>query len=169
MTTVYLGLGSNIGDRRSHLAHGVRRLDQEYGITGVSSVWETDPVGYAAQGRFLNLVARVETEAPPREVLETVRAIEGERGRERTFRNAPRTLDIDILLYGDLTMEEKGLTIPHPRMTGRTFVLVPLLELEPGLRDPRSGRAFAELAAAQPSEVAMQRTMAGKDLANEDA
>lgn len=173
MPTVYLGLGSNIGDRAAHLAFALRRLADAFSLTGVSSVWETDPVGYVDQGRFLNLVARVETDASPREVLETAVAIERARGRERTFRNAPRTLDIDVLLYGDAVVDEdgegagaEGLEVPHPRMRERPFVLVPLLELEPGLVDPATGAAYGELAAARPSP-GMERVMAAKELLDE--
>lgn len=165
MTTVYLGLGSNVGDRRAHLGHALRRLADAYELTGVSSVWETDPVGYEDQRRFLNLVARVETDATPRAVLDTARSIEEERGRERTFRNAPRTLDIDVLLYGDAIVDEAGLKVPHARMRERAFVLVPLLELDPGLEDPRTGEPLAGRDAAGPSSrEGMNAIMAGERL-----
>lgn len=170
MATVYLGLGSNLGDRRGHLAHGLRRLDEAYGLTGVSSVWETDPVGYEDQPRFLNLVARLETEAGPRAVLDTARTIEEERGRERTGeRNGPRTLDIDLLLHGDRVVDEEGLQVPHPRMTERAFVLVPLLELDTRLEDPRTGERIAGLDAAAPSARGrMEKVMAGEELLHEE-
>lgn len=165
MSTVYLGLGSNLDDRRANLAYGLRRLDEAYELTGLSSVWETDPVGYEDQARFLNMVARVETDAGPRDVLDTARGIEKERGRERAFKNAPRTLDIDVLLYDDRVVENEGLTVPHPRMHERPFVLVPLLELDPSLEDPRTGKRFAELEAAAPSSRdGMERLMAGEAL-----
>lgn len=168
MPTVYLGLGSNMGDRRAHLAWALRRLDQEYGLTGVSSVWETEPVGYRDQGRFLNLVARVETEVAPRPLLDRLRTLEAERGRERTFRDAPRTLDIDVLLYGREVVEEEGLKVPHPRMAERGFVLVPLLELDAEVEDPRTGLPFAERPVAQSSGTGvgqgMERVMAGEEL-----
>lgn len=169
MDIVYLGLGSNLGDRRGHLAHGLRRLDEVYGLTGISSVWETDPVGYQDQPRFLNLVARLETGAGPRSVLETARAIEKERGRERTEKNGPRTLDIDVLLYGDRVVDEDGLEVPHPRMHQRAFVLVPLLELDPAIEDPRSGERFARMEAAAPSSRSgMEQVMVGEELLDED-
>lgn len=168
MATVYLGLGSNVGDRRVHLGHALRRLADAYELTGVSSVWETDPTGYEDQRRFLNLVARVETDATPRAVLDTARAIEEERGRVRTFRNAPRTLDIDVLLYGDAIVDEEGLKVPHPRMRERAFVLVPLLELDPALEDPRTGERLAGMAAADPSsQEGMNAIMAGERLLHE--
>jgi 2-amino-4-hydroxy-6-hydroxymethyldihydropteridine diphosphokinase len=165
VATVYLGLGSNVGDRRGHLAWALGRLAGAYRVTGVSSVWETEPVGYEDQGRFLNLVARVDADAGPRALLEAVRAMEAERGRARTFRNAPRTLDIDVLLYGDRVVEEEGLKVPHPRMVERAFVLVPLLELDGELEDPRTGTRFAALPAAAPSSrEGMQRVMDGEEL-----
>lgn len=167
MATVYLGLGSNVGDRRAHLAYALRRLDDAFGVTGVSSVWKTDPVGYEDQPRFLNLVARIETDAEPDEVLDTARAIERERDRERTFRNAPRTLDIDVLLHGRRVVDRDGLTVPHPRMHERPFVLVPLLELAPDVEDPRTGERFAAHDAAA-SQEGMQRIMAGERLLHED-
>ncbi|MFO7893586.1 MAG: 2-amino-4-hydroxy-6-hydroxymethyldihydropteridine diphosphokinase [Longimicrobiales bacterium] len=168
MPTVYLGLGSNLDGRRGHLGHALRRLGEAFELTGVSSVWETDPVGYEDQGRFLNLVARVETDVEPREVLDTVRSIEEERSRERTFRNAPRTLDIDILLYGDRVVDEDELTIPHPHMHQRPFVLVPLLELDTGLEDPRTGERLAALEAAAPSSrTGMEQVMIGERLLHE--
>ena len=163
--TAFLGLGSNVGDRRAHLAHALHRLEEEYELTGVSSVWETDPVGYEDQSPFLNLVARVEADGGARSLLETVRRIEAERGRERTFRNAPRTLDIDVLLYGDAVVDEEGLTVPHPRMRDRPFVLVPLLELDAGLADPRTGERYGEMkAASSSSRTGMERLMAGEEL-----
>lgn len=168
MVAAFLGLGSNVGDRQAHLAHALHQLDALYELTGVSSVWETDPVGYEDQRRFLNLVARIATRASPRELLRTTRKIEAERGRERRFRNAPRTLDIDLLLYGDRVVEEEGLEIPHPRMAERAFVVVPLLELDPGLVDPRTGESYAEMDAATPSSNEMHRIMDGEELLDGD-
>jgi 2-amino-4-hydroxy-6-hydroxymethyldihydropteridine diphosphokinase len=145
VTVVYLGLGSNVGDREGHLAHALRRLDGETDLGAVSAVYETEPVGFVDQGPFLNMVARLETGRGPEELLGLVRDIEAERQRARTFRNAPRTLDIDILLYGRRMVRAEGLTIPHPRMHERPFVLVPLLELEPELTEPGTGRPYRDL------------------------
>lgn len=114
-------------------------------------MYETDPVGYAGQGPFLNMVVRVETGLPPVALLELGRRLEAERGRERTFRNGPRTLDVDILLFGDRSVRAEGLTIPHPRMTARPFVLVPLLELDPELEDPVTGRPYAAMVEDAPA------------------
>lgn len=119
----------------------------------MSSVYETDPVGFVDQGPFLNLVARLETRLRPRALLALARTIEEERGRERSFRNAPRTLDIDILLYDDLRVSAPGLTIPHPRMRERPFVLLPLTELEPGAREPGSGVEYRAMVDADATGV----------------
>lgn len=145
MTHVYLGLGSNVGDREAHLAHALGRLQEEDLLTGVSSVYESDPVGVTDQPRFLNMVARVETDREPTDLLLLVRAIEAERDRVREFRNAPRTLDIDILLYGDRQIRQEELTVPHPRMNERPFVLAPLLELDPDITEPGTGRRYSDI------------------------
>ncbi|MGK7310661.1 MAG: 2-amino-4-hydroxy-6-hydroxymethyldihydropteridine diphosphokinase [Candidatus Longimicrobiales bacterium M2_2A_002] len=161
----FLGLGSNVGARADHLAFALRRLGELGRIEGVSDVYETSPVGYLPQPDFLNLVVRLRTALRPIELLEAVRAIEEERGRERRFRNAPRTLDIDILLYGDRVVTEPGLEVPHPRMTERAFVLVPLLELDADIADPRTGVRYAELEAADPSSSqGIERVMPGERL-----
>lgn len=155
MTHVFLGLGSNLGDREEHLAQGLRGIEELGELRGVSGVYETAPEGDADQPPFLNMVARLETPLQPEELLECTRHIERERGRVRTVRNAPRTLDIDVLLYEDTLLDLEELSVPHPRMTGRAFVLVPLLELAPGLRDPRTGRpyrAYLEELVAGPRE-----------------
>jgi 2-amino-4-hydroxy-6-hydroxymethyldihydropteridine diphosphokinase len=163
----WLGLGSNVGDRAAHLAHALSRLSRATELTGVSSVYETDPVGFQDQGRFFNMVARVETRLEPGELLALARTIEAERGRERTVRNGPRTLDIDLLLYGDRRIDQPGLTVPHPRMRDRPFVLVPLLELDPGLRDPTTGRGYHEAlvgASGGAKDPGIRRVMAGTRL-----
>jgi 2-amino-4-hydroxy-6-hydroxymethyldihydropteridine diphosphokinase len=116
-------------------------------------VWETEPVGFTDQAPFLNLVARLETELNPDALLGLARRVEAERGRERSFRNAPRTLDVDLLLYGDVRVERPGLTIPHPRMRGRWFVLAPLVELAPELRDPVLGDRYADLVPSDPPGI----------------
>jgi 2-amino-4-hydroxy-6-hydroxymethyldihydropteridine diphosphokinase len=162
-TGVYLGLGSNMGDRESHLAHALHRLRAAGSITGVSTVYETDPEDHLDQPRFLNLVARVETALDPLALHRLTRAIEQERGRERSFPGAPRTLDVDILLYGDRSVRLPGLIVPHPRMAARSFVLVPLLELDAGVRDPVTGRAFADHPAAR-APAGMVGYLSGEEL-----
>jgi 2-amino-4-hydroxy-6-hydroxymethyldihydropteridine diphosphokinase len=136
-------------------------------LTGLSGVYESDAVGFEDQPPFLNLVARLETELGPEALLERLRVVEAERGRERSFRNAPRTLDIDILLYDDVVLDVPGLTIPHPRMTGRSFVLAPLLELDPDLEEPGTGRRFADLRPGEPAGI--RRLYDGARLLGEEA
>lgn len=140
MTDVFLGLGSNVGDRENQLKEAIRLLDEQSGIkvVKVSSFYETEPVGYVAQPDFLNLCVEIQTELSPKAVLERGLAIEQQLHRVRKERWGPRTLDIDILLYGDQIIEEQDLTIPHPRMTERAFVLIPLQEIAPNKIEPRT-------------------------------
>jgi 2-amino-4-hydroxy-6-hydroxymethyldihydropteridine diphosphokinase len=143
----YVGLGGNIGDRRAYLerALDLLRREPEIDVLAVSSIRETDPVGYTEQPRFLNAVAAVNTELGPRELLERLLAVERVLGRERSgARFAPRTIDLDLLLYGDEVVEEPGLTVPHPRLAERRFVLEPLVELAPDLVLP-DGRRVGDL------------------------
>jgi len=145
MTTAWLGLGTNLGDRRTNLRRALDLIGEIGVIEALSSVYESEPVGYRAQPDFWNLVLRLRTELTPWELLRATQEIETRLGRVRSFENAPRTIDIDILLYGDQTTDEPELTIPHPRIGERAFVLRPLLELDPELHDPRTGRRIAEL------------------------
>ncbi len=129
----FLGMGSNLGDRRENLLSALRMLEAMEGIRvlEVSSVYETAPWGVVDQPEFLNLVARVSTSRDPRGMLAACRDIEAKLGRVRGERWGPRVIDVDILLFDDLQLEEKDLIIPHPRMLEREFVMVPLLELLP--------------------------------------
>ncbi|HWN22361.1 MAG TPA: 2-amino-4-hydroxy-6-hydroxymethyldihydropteridine diphosphokinase [Gaiellaceae bacterium] len=145
----YVGLGANLGDREGALRRALDALDAEVGIVvaAVSTLRETDPVGYLDQPRFLNAAARLETELGPRELLETLLCVERELGRDRSGpRFGPRTIDLDLLLYGELELDEEGLTVPHPRLHERRFVLEPLDELAPGLLVPGRGRVSDLLA-----------------------
>ena len=126
---VYLGLGSNLGDREANLRHALELLSQDITPERVSSIYDTDPWGYEAQPRFLNCVCGGWTSLSPRELLATVKGVERAIGREPSFRNGPRTIDVDILLYGQQRVIEAGLEIPHPRLVERAFVLVPLAEI----------------------------------------
>ncbi len=137
--TAFLALGSNLGDREGHLAGALDRLAERMAVIAVSPVYESEPAGYADQPRFLNLVARVETALDPPALLDAVQAVERRMGRERSFRDAPRIIDIDILLYDDVRMATDALTLPHPRMHRRAFVLRPLADLAAGLRIPGIG------------------------------
>ena len=152
MTLAYVGLGANLGDRERTIRRAVGLLgaDPEVEVVAVSSLRETDPVGYADQPRFLNGAAAVETELPPGGLLDRLLAVERELGRVRGEgpRYGPRAIDLDLLLYGDQVVEEPGLTVPHPRLAERRFALEPLHELDPGLRLP-DGRAVRELLDAQ--------------------
>ena len=140
-----MGLGTNVGERHTNLRIALDHLADLLTITAVSSIFETDPVGYAEQPRFWNIVLRAQTTLPPSELLQHLVAIERQMGRERTFRNAPRIIDIDILLYGDVVQSETGLELPHPRMTERAFVLAPLVEIAPELTDPLTGRLYRDM------------------------
>ncbi|MBT8193797.1 MAG: 2-amino-4-hydroxy-6-hydroxymethyldihydropteridine diphosphokinase [Acidimicrobiia bacterium] len=131
MVRVAVGFGSNIGDRQDHLDAGLGVLSASWTPVSRSSLYESAPVGPVEQGPFLNAVAVFETSAGPAEVLSLLLAAEQSRGRTREVRWGPRTLDLDLLLYGDRTVEEPGLTVPHPELTNRRFVLEPLLEAWP--------------------------------------
>ena len=130
----YLSLGSNVGDRRAHLADAIERVTDgdAYRLSGV---YETEPVGGVSQDDFWNLVVELETEATPRELLERARRAETAAGRTRGVRFGPRTLDVDVLLVGEETSDDPEILVPHPRLYERNFVLVPLRELAPELVD----------------------------------
>jgi len=149
--TCYLGLGSNIGDRRANLAEAVQRLAQipTIEIAQTSSVYETAPVGPQDQPNFFNQVPQAEVTCSARRLLELVQRIEQDMGRVRTRCWGERIIDIDILLYGDETIEQPDLQIPHPHMLTRQFVLVPLAEIAPDLVLP-DGRRAADAAAGGP-------------------
>jgi GTP cyclohydrolase-4 len=144
---VYLALGANIGDRRSNLAAALQRLREVVDIEVVSSIYETEPVGYTDQPRFLNIVCKGKTWLHAIDLLKYAKEIESAIGRKPSFRNGPRPIDIDILFYDDLKLVQEQLTIPHPRMRERAFVLVPLSEIAPELVDPVSGKTARDLLA----------------------
>jgi len=147
MTSVkaYISAGSNLGDRKANLEFALAELDSAGTVLQVSPYFETEPVGYADQPWFLNLVIEVETRLAPSELLNLCRGIEASRDRKRSFLNAPRTLDLDILLYGNRVVREENLIIPHPRMTERRFVLEPLLQIAPDLVHPVLKRTIRSL------------------------
>ena len=144
----YVGLGSNLGEREATLWKALEGLGATEGIevVAVSSFRETDPVGVVDQPRFVNAAAALETSLPPRELLERLLDVERSLGRDRAVeeRWGPRTLDLDLLLYGGESIDEPGLEVPHPRLAERAFVLEPLLELDPDLRLP-DGRPLRDL------------------------
>jgi 2-amino-4-hydroxy-6-hydroxymethyldihydropteridine diphosphokinase len=133
---IYLALGSNLGDRMGNLTSAVERLSQKMTIKKVSSVYETEPVYYEEQPLYFNAVLSAVTELEPFALLRFVKSIESDLGRQHSFRNAPRLIDIDILFYGDLVVQTEELTIPHPGIVERAFVLAPLAEIAPELIHP---------------------------------
>ena len=144
-TTAYLGLGSNLGDREDNMRRAVSLLRQRVSLIALSSVYETEPWEYTSQPTFLNLVCAVETGLSPQELLELAHEVERDLGRVPTFRYGPRSMDVDILLYGDEMIETPDLQIPHPRFSERAFALVPLAEIAPGLVHPALGKSMTEL------------------------
>ena len=135
---VYIGFGSNIGDRLAHIQNAIHILSKTEGITlqKISSIYTTDPVGYVEQAQFLNGVAAIQTSLPPLSLLHTLKDIETAIGRKHRIRWGPREIDLDILIYGDLCVQTEKLVIPHPEMHLRGFVLVPLAEIAPHLVHP---------------------------------
>jgi 2-amino-4-hydroxy-6-hydroxymethyldihydropteridine diphosphokinase len=142
---VYLGLGSNLGNRLSNLNAAQTSLAPHLSILAASPVYETAPWGYADQPAFLNQVLLVETDLSPVDLLAVLKKAEGELGRVSTFRYGPRLIDMDILFYDDLVLETPDLVIPHPRLAERAFVLVPLADLAPDLRHHILGKTIREL------------------------
>jgi len=150
-TKAFVGLGANLDDPRVHLLRAfveLARLPQT-SLSARSSLWRSAPIGYADQPEFVNAVAEIETGLRAEALLEGLQDIELSHGRERSFANAPRTLDLDLLLYGDEERATPALTLPHPRMHERAFVLEPLLEIAPDAFIPGHGSARACLAAVQ--------------------
>jgi 2-amino-4-hydroxy-6-hydroxymethyldihydropteridine diphosphokinase len=147
-TTAFVGIGSNLGDREAHLARAIELLSAEDAIevSGVSQIRETEPVGPVEQGPFLNAAVQVATDLAPRELLDCLLDIEQRMGRVRRERYGPRTIDLDLLLYGDEVVDEPGLTVPHPRLPERRFALEPLADLDPSLTIPGAGPISALLA-----------------------
>jgi len=145
MATAYLSLGSNLGRREANIASALKMLGRKARILEVSSLYETEPVGYKEQPWFLNCVCSLETDLSPQALLELAKTVERKLGREPTRRFGPRLIDIDVLFYDDLVLDSPDLVVPHPRLAERAFVLVPLKEIAPNLVHPLSGLTIEEL------------------------
>lgn len=158
--TAYIGLGANLNDPAAQVEYALAELDRlpTTHLIARSSLYASAPVGYVDQPDFINAVARIETALAPRALLAALLDIEHRHGRERSFRNAPRTLDLDLLLYGDAHFHEDHLSLPHPRMTERAFVLLPLTEIAPDIVIPGRGRAADWLAGSADQSVTMMPT-----------
>jgi 2-amino-4-hydroxy-6-hydroxymethyldihydropteridine diphosphokinase len=153
ITRVAIALGSNIGDRAAHLDFAAAQLAQLLTSFAVSRWYDTEPVGVGVQPRFLNGAAVGETTEPARALLDRLLALERERGRDRPFAGAPRTLDLDLVLFGDDVLNEPGLLVPHPRFRERRFVLEPLADIAPAMIDPVTRRTIADLLGDLPRDA----------------
>ena len=158
MAEVFLGLGANVGDPVGQLRGAVRALEGFVAVERVSFLWLTEPVGLREQPPFLNAVLRGRTALEPRMLLAAMAEVEDRMGRRRDVANGPRTIDLDLLLYDALVADEPGLTLPHPRMSERRFVLAPLAEIAPEMRLSADGPTVVELLAALPPAEAVERT-----------
>ena len=136
MQPVYIALGTNLGNRKKNLSDALAALSKELTLVKQSSIYETEPWGYLNQPRFLNMVAETDTSLLPQALLSYLKDIETQMGRQETFKNGPRIIDLDILFYGDRIINTKELVIPHPRIQERGFVLVPLNEIAKGFIHP---------------------------------
>jgi 2-amino-4-hydroxy-6-hydroxymethyldihydropteridine diphosphokinase len=145
MTRTFVALGSNLGDREDHLRRALEALGELGRVTAISGLHETEPIGYRDQPDFLNAVVELETELSPEELLGRLQEIERRLGRRPTFRDGPRTIDLDLLLHGDAVIDRPELRLPHPRMTERRFVLEPLAEIAPEIVHPVSGLRVSEM------------------------
>jgi 2-amino-4-hydroxy-6-hydroxymethyldihydropteridine diphosphokinase len=155
--TVYLSLGSNLGDRAANLREAIQRLADLGNVVTASSFYETEPVELTAQPWFLNCVVKLDTEKMPRQLISAILSLEQSMGRQRKQKKGPRIIDIDILLFGSSVIEIPSLTIPHPKLHERRFVLEPLAEIAPDARHPVFKRSMRELRDALPPGQTVKR------------
>ena len=155
MTAAYIGLGSNMEDPRGQVQTAMDELDAlpQSRLTGRSSLYRSAPLGPQDQPDFINAVAKLETRLEPADLLARIQGIEQRHGRRRDRRWGPRTLDLDLLLYGDMTIDQPGLTVPHPGIAARNFVLRPLIEIDPAVVIPGRGLARDLLASLAPADA----------------
>jgi 2-amino-4-hydroxy-6-hydroxymethyldihydropteridine diphosphokinase len=152
MTIVYLGLGSNIGDKEAHIKAALRLLSEKYPIIKKSPLYHTEPVGYPNQDWFLNCVVEIKTDVDPKHLLSSLQSMEQSLGRIKTVKNGPRIIDIDILFYGDLILMTKNLVIPHPMVQERLFVLQPMMDLNPDFVHPVLKKSIQDLFKNHPKD-----------------
>jgi 2-amino-4-hydroxy-6-hydroxymethyldihydropteridine diphosphokinase len=158
LNVVYLGLGSNIGNREANIRQALDQLQtDDLRLLRLSSLYETEPMGFHDQPWFLNQVAEFATKLSPLQLLKRIQDVEKTLGRKREIVNGPRTIDIDILLFGDVVMKTAELTIPHPRYRERRFVLEPLLDLNPALKDPETRQPIAAMLEAVREQAVRRR------------
>lgn len=159
MYTTYIGFGSNIGDRLSYIKQALLLLSETDGIiiNKISSVYETEPVGYVEQDKFLNGVVKLETHHSPQTLLNIIKTIEVNVGRKHRLHWGPREIDLDLLIYGDLCLQTPELVIPHPEMHNRPFVLVPLAEIAPDLLHPLRNKTIQFLANRLENEYSLEK------------
>lgn len=156
-TKIYLGVGSNMGNKESNLAQAFKLLAPDISVVQVSSLYETEPVGYKDQPWFLNCACCAYTDLSPLQLLDYVKHIEEQLGRILSFKDSPRPIDIDVLFYGDETVKTDLLTVPHPRIHERTFVLAPMAELDPDHIHPIKRQTITQMLSAVASEGRIRR------------
>ena len=163
MTGVFIGLGSNLGDREVNLNKAIQLISQGLPVLATSSLYQTVPEGYGNQPDFLNSVAHVDTDATAGELLKILGGIEMLMGRERAFTNAPRTIDLDLLFFGEAIINQPDLEVPHPRLHQRAFVLVPMAEIAPDFVHPVLHKSMKELLAGLAPGYRVDKWVTDKD------